>query len=1030
MNKRFLPFLIIATVMIAVIYITRADVTALTALTIKIENLHNVGTIRNPGSIAVVENDSVYIKEIELKGNWKLPESGSAPFPWQAFQWFTDPAGDSPFKLLNWAGITFDTTWVKTVFAPDSVRFSIPERKPKCEWKNGKWTLSGGATNVGWMDTTQAYYIDVYAVRTSGDTLVKTLNFEGVGTKNFTEAVYELKYIATGYGNDTLLTSPNYLASGEASFKIQLKNGSSALAFPIVAGMDSLKFMWRNSSGVFFTEKIKIEFPSANILGLVPTVNVVNVPGSGFFSAGDTIHVNIVLQSDSGVVLDWQTQAAALGIQKVEVLLSGPKRDYMRVSSLQNVVNNYIVQTYPTAAWSGMPAGTAFSNPIKIVIPADSLNKFGTGTYTIYISAKRIYGATIELAARKDIQIGTTTVDPIIMASNISGQSCASCHGLNGPAKHHGSKGYEDCAPCHTDNMSQQMYKIVHVKHFKSTNYTADLGDCNACHLNQSANTFTDDANVVCQSCHVKVPYLSSAHQTAIPLYATSGLSCATANCHAGGGLGVYKNNTETHAGLAAKYAGGTVTAKKTDVPIVIDGTPDSRWSLTDSITTVLGIKLKFLYDDSTLYAYATWLDGHREYPTGVVAPSKSEFRKRWSYDGTTWTQSGDEDRLAITWKMADNFGASCGRTCHNESNPHATKNDKMDVWHWKAQRTNPIYLVDDQYWSTSGRQNDAVISGSFGSDNISSGLPAKMGPDLASNQGPWLLNSTAIPFVNSGWVAGDKIPGYVLNDSPNPIVGSRGDVIAKGVFNEVTGYWTLEMARKLNTGNTDDFVVDLVNGNFFTIARFDNVGSDHARQGVDIGIYKIIYSPDIVPVELSSFTASVRENLVTLSWQTATETNNKGFEIQRQNGEGFQTIAFINGKGNSTQPTSYSFKVSENKAGKFIYRLKQIDFDGSVNYSKEVEAVVAPSDFAISQNYPNPFNPSTVINYQLSQKSKVELKVYDMIGKEIATLVNDVQDAGYYKVNFDASNLASGVYFYRIQAGKFTETKRMILIK
>lgn len=1030
MRKRFLPLIITAIVSLAVIYLIRADVTALTALTVKIENLHNVGTIRNPGTVAVVENDSVYIKELELKGTWKLPESGTAPFPWQAFQWFTDPNGDSPFKTLSWTGITFDTTWAKTIITPDSVRVSIAERKPKCEWKSGKWTLSGGATNVGWMDTTLAYYVDVYAVKTSGDTLVKTLNFEAVGSKDFTEAVYELKYVATGYRNDTLQTYPDYLTSGETSFKIQFKNGLSSLAFPLVAGMDSLRFKWRNASGVFFTEAINVDFPSATVLGLVPTVEVTNVPGSGYFNAGDTINVNIVLKSDSGVVLDWQTQALALGIQKVEVLLSGPKRDYMRVSGLQNVVNNYVVQTYPAAAWSGMPSGTAFTNPIKIVIPADSLTKFGTGTYTVYISAKRIFGAQTELAARADIQIGTTTVDPIIMASNIPGQSCATCHGLNGPTKHHGSKGYEDCAPCHTDNMNLPLFRLYHVKHFKSTNYTADLGDCNACHLNQSANTFTNDANEVCQSCHVRVPYLSSAHQTAIPLYASTGMSCATANCHAGGGLGVYKNNTETHAGLAAKYPGGTITAKKTDVPIVIDGIPDGRWDLTDSITTVSGIKVKFLYDDSTLYTYATWLDGHREYPTGVVPPSKSEFRRRWSYDGTNWTYSGEEDRFSFAWKITDSYGASCGRTCHNENNPHATKNNRMDVWHWKAQRTNPITLLDDQYWDATGRKNDAVISGSFGSDNLTGTLPTKMGTDPASNQGPWLLNSTAIPFVNTGWVAGDKIPGYILNDSPNPIVGSRGDVVAKGLFNDATGYWTLEMSRKLNTGNADDFVVDLVNGNEFTTARFDNVGGQHARQGVDIGVYKIVYSPEIIPVELSSFNATVAKNIVSLKWQTATETNNKGFEIQKRVGQDFETLGFVAGKGSTTELSNYSFTVTENKVGTYYYRLKQIDFDGSVNYSKEIEVIVQPSEFALSQNYPNPFNPSTTINYQLAQKAKVELRVYDMIGKEIASLVNEVQDAGYYKVQLDANNLASGVYFYRIKAGKFTETKRMILIK
>ncbi len=1031
MTKRFLLLLITAFTSLAVMYILHADITTLTALTVKIENLHNVGTLRNPGTIAVVENDSVYIKELELKGNWKIPESGNAPFPWQAFKWFTDPNGDSPFKTLNWTGVTFDTTWTRTIITPDSVRVSIAERKPKCEWKTGKWTLSGGATNVGWMDTTLAYYVDVYAVKAGGDSLVKTLNFQGVGSKDFTEGVYELKYVATGYRNDTLQTYPNYLTSGEASFKIQLKNGLNSLGFPVVAGMDSLRFKWRNVSGVFFTEAINIDFPSATVLGLVPTVDVTNVPGTGYFNAGDTIKANIVLKSDSGVVLDWQTQALALGIQKVEVLLSGPKRDYMRVSGLQNVVNNYVVQTYPAAAWSGMPAGTAFTNPIKIIIPADSLTKFGTGTYTVYISAKRIFGATTELAARKDIQVGTTTVDPIIMASNIAGQSCATCHGLNGPTKHHGSKGYEDCAPCHTDNFNQQMYKIVHVRHFKSNTYTGQFGSCDPCHLNSSANTFTNDANAVCQSCHVKVPNLSNTHQTAIPLYASTGMSCATANCHAGGGLGVFKNPMETHAGLAAKYIGGTVTAKKTDVPIIIDGVPDSRWNLVNSITTVSGITVKFLYNDSILYTYASWLDGHREYPTGVIAPSNSALRKRWSYDGTTWTQSGDEDRLSLVWKMNDNFGAACGRTCHNEKTTHATNNGQMDVWHWKAQRTNPITYLDDQYWNTSGRQNDAVTSGSFGTDNVTGLFPTLMGTTPAANQGSWLFQSSSVPFVNSGWVAGDKIPGWVQNDTVTPpIIGSRGDVIAKGLFNAGTGIWTLEIARKLNTNNTDDFVADLVNGNDFTIARFDEVGSEHARQGVDIGVYKLIYSPETVPVELNSFSAEVSKNVVSLKWQTATETNNKGFEVQKRNGKDFQTVGFVTGKGNSAQTNSYQYSVTENKIGNYYYRLKQIDFDGTATYSKEVEVTVQPSEYALSQNYPNPFNPSTMINYQLAQKGKVELKVYDMIGKEVYTLVNEVQEAGYYKVQFNATSLASGVYFYHIKVGNFTETKRMVLIK
>ena len=190
------------------------------------------------------------------------------------------------------------------------------------------------------------------------------------------------------------------------------------------------------------------------------------------------------------------------------------------------------------------------------------------------------------------------------------------------------------------------------------------------------------------------------------------------------------------------------------------------------------------------------------------------------------------------------------------------------------------------------------------------------------------------------------------------------------------------------------------------------------------------------VPVELTSFTASAHEyGKVMLNWVTATETNNLGFEIERRV-EGSNTWinrGFEQGAGTSTQTHSYSFSddVSDLSAGSVFYRLKQIDFDGRFEYSDEVMVIsVPPTRFNLAQNYPNPFNPTTVIQYAIPVESHVTIKVLNAIGEEVAELLNETKAPGTYEINFNAKSLSSGVYFYRIQAGNFVETKRMMLIK
>ena len=194
-----------------------------------------------------------------------------------------------------------------------------------------------------------------------------------------------------------------------------------------------------------------------------------------------------------------------------------------------------------------------------------------------------------------------------------------------------------------------------------------------------------------------------------------------------------------------------------------------------------------------------------------------------------------------------------------------------------------------------------------------------------------------------------------------------------------------------------------------------------------------------VLPVELSSFNSSVNNNNVNLKWTTASETNNSGFDVERRDARSetqdvWNKISFINGHGTTASLNNYEFSDRNLSSGKYKYRLKQIDFNGNFEYYNLSNEVVigVPEKFELSQNYPNPFNPSTVISYSLSENSFVILKVYDVVGNEVATLVSEKQNSGIYNYQFSTVNyqLSSGVYFYKIEAGSFSAVKRMILIK
>jgi len=191
-------------------------------------------------------------------------------------------------------------------------------------------------------------------------------------------------------------------------------------------------------------------------------------------------------------------------------------------------------------------------------------------------------------------------------------------------------------------------------------------------------------------------------------------------------------------------------------------------------------------------------------------------------------------------------------------------------------------------------------------------------------------------------------------------------------------------------------------------------------------------YDVSPLPVELSSFTANVHENQVTLNWKTSSEINNNGFEIQRSIAKSeFVTVGFVKGVGTSSTQQEYSFTDANLSNGKYSYRLKQIDFNGTFEYSGEVEVdVISVDNYLLINNYPNPFNPSTKIGYILKDRTNVKVVVMNTLGEEIAILANETQEQGFHEVEFNATDLSSGIYFYSLQTAQYSETKKMILMK
>jgi hypothetical protein len=264
--------------------------------------------------------------------------------------------------------------------------------------------------------------------------------------------------------------------------------------------------------------------------------------------------------------------------------------------------------------------------------------------------------------------------------------------------------------------------------------------------------------------------------------------------------------------------------------------------------------------------------------------------------------------------------------------------------------------------------------------------------------------------------------------DQSNLFGSSVGTTPSLAINNSINGTPTLKTTSgsvAINAGSSGT-------NNSISVPTTDQRGA--GRNGAtDIGAYEYWNDSGSLPVELNSFTAQNTGGKIELNWQTATEVNNFGFDVERSSSiqEVWEKIGFVQGHGNSNSPKEYSYTDNPTGGSVFKYRLKQIDIDGKYEYSLEVEVSLnVPTTFSVKQNFPNPFNPTTKIEFSIPSDNNVEIKVFNVLGMGVATLLNEHRQAGTNIVEFNASNLSSGIYFYKIVSGKYSEIKKMILLK
>ncbi|MCA0447037.1 MAG: T9SS type A sorting domain-containing protein [Bacteroidetes bacterium] len=330
-----------------------------------------------------------------------------------------------------------------------------------------------------------------------------------------------------------------------------------------------------------------------------------------------------------------------------------------------------------------------------------------------------------------------------------------------------------------------------------------------------------------------------------------------------------------------------------------------------------------------------------------------------------------------------------------------------------------------------------ATISNCYATGNATA-TGIRAGGLLGYNNGGTVTNSfsTGIPTATSstGGLTGGPNATGTTNSFWDTETSTR--VLSPGGG---TGLTTLQMKTETTFTNAGwDFETETTNGtnDYWTMDGVTNFGYPYLK-------WQELNAASL-PVELSSFTGKISGGNVILNWSTASEKNNAGWEIQKMQevvsgtstplsdrNTNWETIGFVAGKGTTTESQSYAFSSLVTRPSSLaVYRLKQLDLDGTVSYSQILTLDIAPTSFSLEKNYPNPFNPSTTIRYQLPVQVQVTLSVFDITGRLISVLENAVKPAGFHQVEFNAAGLSSGVYYYQIKAGNDIKTGKMLLAK
>lgn len=458
----------------------------------------------------------------------------------------------------------------------------------------------------------------------------------------------------------------------------------------------------------------------------------------------------------------------------------------------------------------------------------------------------------------------------------------------------------------------------------------------------------------------------------------------------------------------------------------------DTSWSLYHGNNSPIGFRVSSISPGNNGEVY--------------VAIDRDIWGVLYKFDGSNWKQiqfpnSGYDYVRYIFWDGEKLWA------CINWDRIFINYNNSWtELTGFPGRVVNQIIKTNSSFWFACGNGLVKYENNSLTIFNTSnSGLPnnsvTSLTVDFQNNL--WIGTAGGLAkFDGVNWTIFNSVNSPLIYDNITSLVHDYGGKLyigtTKGLFRKDSANW--RFFNCTNSGLPDVFsslygvYYEYCSINALDVDTLNNIWI--ATSG-GVGVYDEDGIP--VPVELSSFNALFEGNSVLLNWITSTELNNQGFEIQKKNSESyFRTIGFVKGSGTKSTPTAYSFLDKNIESGKYFYRLKQVDYNGRCEYSNEVEVNITPAKFELEQNYPNPFNPATKIRYtipaltpSLSQRERVIIRVYDVLGNEVITLVDEFKSAGSYEVEFSAKGgLASGIYFYQMRVNDFVSTKKMILVR